>query len=541
MLDIKIPGLLNFGKKFGLMISDDEVSIITWKRGEIERLALFKNDDSGVARFIDHLRANEETYKGKGFHVLTNIIGEDYRFEKIAHLIGKYKTDFHARRMSLLFRNATLRFSEVQGREERGRREDWVLFFGLLTEGKVMPWINALSRGDRFLAGVSAVSFVVRPLLRRLQVGGGAGNQLLITLHENNLMRQTFYVNGNLRFSRVSKINAETAESLASSMKKELERTLQYLTSLKISIKDGISVQFVSPSQMVGQLRELLKSGERIRFVFHDVEDLARKEGLVFTGDTGKDSSLALHLMFSYFRVSQLAPVSRIQFYWISLFAKIMTTMFLLYGLSVYSLIGVSFSKAYLDYGSVNSKLIDKVEELRINYEREVSGFKPASSPINMQAVTDTFDAISRIDTSPTRLIYYVAQGLAKNSNIYLENMKWSISNEQTGAGNPSEAPVSGRDLYQILEIEGEFLEIQNETYVDVAARATKLLKSFEDRTDIHLVPVLVPSKELASDNLQGSLEEGYAVDAAQERNFIIRFIWKEYGENSLKGFADEA
>ena len=32
MIDIKIPGLINFGKKFGLLISDDEVSIITWKR-----------------------------------------------------------------------------------------------------------------------------------------------------------------------------------------------------------------------------------------------------------------------------------------------------------------------------------------------------------------------------------------------------------------------------------------------------------------------------------------------------------------------------
>ena len=152
-------------------------------------------------------------------------------------MIGKYKTDFHARRMSQLFRNTSLRFSEVQGREERGRREDWVMFFGLLTEGKVVPWINALSRGDRFLAAVSAVSFVVRPLLRRFQAVGLSGNQLLITLHENNLLRQTFYVNGNLRFSRVSKVNNESAESLAASVKKELERTLQYLASLKTLLK----------------------------------------------------------------------------------------------------------------------------------------------------------------------------------------------------------------------------------------------------------------------------------------------------------------
>ena len=115
-------------------------------------------------------------------------------------------------------------------------------------------------------------------------------------------------------------------------------------------------------------------------------------------GDIGKDSSLALHLMFSYFRVSQLAPISRIQFYWVNLFAKIMTIVFLLYGVFVYSLVGVSFSEAYFDYGNVNSKLAAKVKELRTNYDRQFKGLgEPASSAANMQAVTDAFGAIPKL------------------------------------------------------------------------------------------------------------------------------------------------
>ena len=48
-------------------------------------------------------------------------------------------------------------------------------------------------------------------------------------------------------------------------------------------------------------------------------------------------------------------------------------------------------------------------------------------------------------------------------------------------------------------------MAIQGETYVDVANRAEKLLASFEveGRTDIDVVPVLVPNKELDSSNLQ--------------------------------------
>ena len=86
-------------------------------------------------------------------------------------------------------------------------------------------------------------------------------------------------------------------------------------------------------------------------------------------------------------------------------------------------------------------------------------------------------------------------------------------------------------------------MAIQGETYVDVANRAEKLLASFEveGRTDIDVVPVLVPNKELDSSNLQGSLAEGYAVDAARQRRFIVRIIWKEYDEDILKSLVNEA
>ena len=153
-----------------------------------------------------------------------------------------------------------------------------------------------------------------------------------------------------------------------------------------------------------------------------------------------------------------------------------------------------------------------------------------------MQAVTDAFGAISKIDTSPTRLIYYAAQGLTRNSDILLQSMKWSVSNNREGGGNPSEAPVSGKDLFQILEIEGKFLAIQGKLmWMSLIALKNCCLFEVEGRTDIDVVPVLVPNKELDSSNLQGSLAEGYAVDAARQRRFIVRIIWKEYDEDILK------
>ena len=76
-------------------------------------------------------------------------------------------------------------------------------------------------------------------------------------------------------------------------------------------------------------------------------------------------------------------------------------------------------------------------------------------------------------------------------------------------------------------------MAIQGETYVDVANRAEKLLASFEveGRTDIDVVPVLVPNKELDSSNLQGSLAEGYAVDALDKEGLLFVL----FGKNTTK------
>lgn len=541
---IKLPDFVHVKTKYGLLVTDNEVSMVSWSRGSMERLGLFSNDDTGVARMLEYFSKNADTFRDKPFHVLVNIIGEDYRFEKVAHLIGKYKTDFHAKRMQQLFRGSQFCMSNVQGREERGRREDWVLFSGVLTENKVQPWINLVTRGGRYLAGVHMVSHLLSGSVLNAVGGNDKGNNLVMTIHERGLLRQTFFVNGHLRFSRVSKINDESAEQVGASIKRELERTLQYLSSLKISIGSGMTVRVVSPSTMVGQLREAVASGERIRFDFQDVAQIASRIGLKAPIEAlGRDSSLPLHIMFSSLIPQQLAKVRFITYYWTQLFTKAAIAVLVFYGVFAYWT-PLSYLNEGYDDSSIAQSLEEEAAGLQRRYDNEVRGIigDPPSSPENMRAVSELYSVLESVSVSPTQMMYFIGQGLRQNPNVEITEIDWQLSNIPaggTGAEESDSVLVSGEDIYQIARIDGRLAPRASssgraETYRDVAVRATRLVESFRTRDDVYVEVLEIPSESISTENLSGQLDAGLDVEAPTSRVFSLRIIWKQYDQEGL-------
>ena len=544
MFSLKLP--IVFGFKPGLLISDDEVAVVHWRSGSLEQVALFPNDEQGVHQFADHLAKNRSRYRNKGFFILTNVIGEDYRYEKVAHLFGKYRSDFHNRRMGQLFRGSTLCMSDVQGREERGRREDLVLFFGVLTASKVDPWINAITRdGDRYLTGVHGMAYAIAHL--RSELPKTSDNAIIVTLHENSTMRLTFFVQGRLRFSRLSKAPISDAAGFATALKKELERTLQYLHTMRVSVKGKLTVDCVCPAELVSQLVETLKSGDRLTFRFHDANVMASKVGvkkpLVMTG---RDSSMQLHSLCNHIVFSQLAPSRHVNYHWLNIAAKLAMVAFVVYGTFVYAGAGQIASEGYFTYAAENDKIEKQSRELKLNYDRELAALgTPPSSAANMQSVSGTFNALSSIDTSPTRLLFYFANGLAKNRNVEIKNVEWFLSNNENPQGNASSIRgsevVNGRDLYQVVEVYGELSPVEGETQAQVVERVQKLLESFEKRGDVLIDPVDVPVLDSESRKLTGVLQAGRRVQTVSKRDFTIRIIWRQYDSDSLKKFSEGA
>lgn len=531
----KVPGL--FRRGYALLVSDEVASLVSVRGSSMERLGVFSNDEAGVARFAELMKSGKIKASGKNFRILANVIGEDYRTEKVAHLIGKYRTDFHKRRMQKLFRNTPYCMAEVQGRDERGRREDHVLFFGILTEDKITPWVGEILRVGGVIVGVYNAAMVSPQVLGELGADM-AGNCLLVTLHEQGLMRQTLYCDKKMRLSRVSKVNVADAEQTANSLKREMERAIQYMNAQKVQISGGINIHFICPSAMASQLRETVPSGERIRVTFHDAAAVARKMGLSSAvEELGKDSSLLLQSLFSHFRLSQMAPFNLVRYHWMRTVVTAATVAMVAYGAYNLAIAGGTAATGYFDYAVRNQELENRANSLQADYSAEVATIgDPPSSPENMRAVSNVFNALSQVDISPSPLMFYFSEAFSQNSGVRVDNLRWWISSDAVGASaGPGDLSIfDGRDIFQTLEVSGQFEPRPNETFLDVATRAEKLMDSFSERSDIFVEGVELPRRELPASRFQGTLDEEYSVDAPESRNFVIRIVWRQYDQESV-------
>ena len=531
--NFKVPTILRRG--YALLVSDEVVSLVRVSGGSMERLGVFSNDEAGIGRFAEMVKGGKLKAAGKSFRVFANVIGEDYRLEKVAHLIGKYRTDFHKRRMQKLFRNTPYCMSEVQGRDERGRREDHVLFYGILTEDKITPWVGEILRADGVIVGVYNAATVSLQVMREVVGGDTAGNCLLITLHEQDLMRQTLYRDGKMRFSRVSKVAIGSAAETADSLKREMERAVQYMNAQKVPVGDGIKIHFICPSAMVSQLRETVPSGERIRVTFHDAAAVARSMGLSgAVEELGKDSSLLLQSLFSYFRFGQMSPFNLVRYHWARLIVTLASVAMMTYGAYNIAVAGGTLATGYFDYATRNEELDVRAKSLQADYSAEVATIgDPPSSPDNMRAVSNVFNALTEVDISPSPLMFYFSEAFAKNSGVQVDRIHWWISSQ--GGGGPGDLSIfDGMDIYQTLEISGRFDSRPDETYLDVATRAEKLVDSFSERSDIFVEGVKLPRRELPASRFQGTLDDQYSVDAPESREFIIRVVWRQYDQESI-------
>jgi hypothetical protein len=294
---------------------------------------------------------------------------------------------------------------------------------------------------------------------------------------------------------------------------------------------------------MVGQLRELTPSGERVTFDFYDAAQIAQKIGLKTAIESlGADSSLPMHMMFSCLQTGQLAPTRLVTYYWSYLSAQVAIAVLLLYGINAY-LTPLGYLSEGYENSSASVELTQTVNSLQRQYDAEVGAVvgEPPSSPNNMRAVSSFYTTMEGVLISPTQLLYFIGQGLRKNPGIQINKVDWEVSSTPAGTGNIDDTIVSGRDIYQIAEIHGVLLERGVENYRDVAARAKRLIVSLSGREDVYVDAIKVPSDTISTQNLSGELSTSLDVEAPTSREFILRIIWKAYDKEGFEKAISES
>jgi hypothetical protein len=265
-----LASAFEFSGRRAVCIAADKVTVYHWGHGGLSDSFAFDADDTGLAFFTRYMEESPDT----PVYLLVDAIEEEFRTETMPHVRGADRRAILQRRLARAFRNTPYVYSEVQGRETDARRDDRILLAALTNPGLLAPWLEVFERVKVPVAGVYSVPLLSRLLLP--SVKGTEGQFLLLTVQAASGLRQSCFVDGQLRASRLAKLPRIHPQDATGSILAELERFRRYLLSVGAIVGDRpLTVCVLSHGQLLTQLSTRMQDSELTTYRLVDVARVA--------------------------------------------------------------------------------------------------------------------------------------------------------------------------------------------------------------------------------------------------------------------------
>ncbi len=211
--------------------------------------------------------------------VFIDLSEEDFRLDTIPHVGASDREAIVGRKLSQIFRNTPYRHALLQGRESEGRRDDRVIYTAVTNPELLRPWIDLLEKLKVPLEGIHSAAVFSGVLLDELDLL--FPHTLLVTFTPGDAMRQTFFRDREIKFSRLTPIDLEEGQTLGSMIAEETTRTWQYLDSLRhFGPEDRLEVCVLVHRNDRPTVEPALRDFAQLQYRLLDMDEVAIKLGL---------------------------------------------------------------------------------------------------------------------------------------------------------------------------------------------------------------------------------------------------------------------
>ena len=258
-----------------LYLTNARMVCITTQGKRIAMRREFAVSGAGAAEF-DRFLAGQEKLPT---HVFTDLAEEDFRLDTVPHVGASDRDAIMARKLGQMFRNSPYRYAQLQGRESEGRKDDRVVYTAVTNPEVLRPWLDALERHEVPLEGIYSTAVFSAVMLDELDLHHA--HTLLVTFTPGEAMRQTYFRNREIRFSRLTPVDLQPGQSLGAMVAEETTRTWQYLDSLRhFGPEDRLEVCIILHPGDRAAVQPELRDFAQIQYNVLDIEDVATKLGL---------------------------------------------------------------------------------------------------------------------------------------------------------------------------------------------------------------------------------------------------------------------
>ncbi len=277
--------------KHFLYLTNDKLVALIWKGGSIVERDVFGSTELGMPAFNEYI----DKHQGVSTYVVTDLIEEDFRVDTVPHLRGNDREVVLGRKLSQLYRASPFRHAIIQGREAEGRRDDKVLYHAVTNPELLKPLLAVLDRAEVPLEGIYSSAVLSGKLLGALNAF--FQHTLLVTIVPDFGLRQTYFQNKQIKFSRLTPIIFDDGQPVGQLIAAETSRTWQYLDSLRFFASgETLEVSILIHARDRQMVADAIRTYPLIQYRFLDIDEVAEKLKLKPAPVSSHAEELLVHL-----------------------------------------------------------------------------------------------------------------------------------------------------------------------------------------------------------------------------------------------------
>ncbi len=490
-----------------LFLDGNRLAAYHWQRGKLLAEGEFIHDNAGIKAFALYLAGHD----GSLFSILADVTEEGFQLEEIPYVGGKDRTSLLQRRLTQYFYGTPYTLATSLGREKTGRRDEKILFAALTQPRHFQPWLDAMRQSGAQLAGIYSAPVALASLLENKHATKGP--QLVLSISRSGV-RQTFFNDGKLHFSRLTVLATGAMEEAAIACAIEAKKIYQYLVGQRL-VKRGavLAVNVLVHPAQASAIQAHCKATAELNFVFIDLLEEAKRAKLNTPLPDSRCELLLLHQLIHRPPAHQFAPANERHFYrlWQLRFGLTAAALVFFSACLLYS------GKLYVDSHRLNGRttqLMNETSNDRSKYAVALDALPriPIATE-DMRALVNRFEELEARSPLLEAIYFPLSRALDATPGINIQRIDWKASAKPSDADAPAaialkQAPLTVDGSYfAIADIDAQLpLAIAND-HRAMLQTVNQLLAELGKDTTIRVQMTQMPFDVESGKTIKGSAD----------------------------------